>query len=327
VKYELHHGPATEILYQLPERFIRTCVTSPPYYGLRTYTDSDKEIGREDSVGAYVQSIRNTLRSVRRVLTDDGTIWLVMGDVYKNKCLQGVPWRVAFALIDDGWVLRNDVIWHKPNCVPESVTDRLTRSHEYIFFFAKSRRYFFDQDAIREPLAESSIGRRERYLRAIAKYGTPERDDSKHLADGVDQSHAYAGMALGRSPNAYNLKGRNKRTVWEVGLTHYKGNHFATFPEKLVESCILAASQENDTVLDPFSGTATTGVVALRLRRNYIGIDINEEYLKQSEHRLKRQLGEGYDQDGTEELVRQERVFADRQREEIPASLQDGGVR
>jgi DNA modification methylase len=276
------------------------CVTSPPYYGLRDY-GIDEQLGLEDTPELYVQKLVEVFREVKRVLKDDGTLWLNLGDSYSNlnwsygkdkrfetqiniesekkkfgrgiadknlpsKSLMGIPWRVAFALQADGWILRQDIIWHKPNPMPESVTDRCTKAHEYIFILAKSQKYYFDNEAIKEPHTTKPTKlrdrRNERYGRAFL-------------------SPLGAGLRTG-----YGENGRNKRSVWTITTKPFKGAHFATFPEDLVKPCILAGSPKGGVVLDPFCGSGTVGVVCQKLGRDFIGIELNPDYVKMAEKRI-----------------------------------------
>jgi len=254
-------------------------------------------------------------RQIKRVLKHDGTVWLNLGDSYamssirggnkkfscnvgahnhydksikkgkrnipegiKPKDLIGIPWRVAFALQADGWYLRQDIIWHKPNPMPESITDRCTKSHEYIFLLTKSAKYFYDNDAIRKPLAESTVGRYE--------YGWNGNTD----VGNIKASHSGIGKFIGSQKSKDTIiTGRNKRSVWKINTKPYKEAHFAVFPPKLPELCIKAGSSEGDIVLDPFFGSGTTGWVAQRLGRKWIGIELNEEYIKIAKKRFKQQ--------------------------------------
>jgi len=252
-------GDCLETLPMFNEK-ARMCVTSPPYYGLRDYGGEDSQIGQEESPEEYIQRLVEVFREVRNNLTEDGTLWLNMGDSYynyrpgkgqalvqqsvatskqdlPNKCarrgnkleglkekdLIGIPWMLAFALRADGWYLRQDIIWHKPNPMPESVRDRCTKSHEYIFLLSKNQNYYFDVDAIKEPT-------------------------------------------------------RRKRSVWNVTKKPYKGAHFAVFPPELIEPCIKAGSEEGDIIMDPFMGSGTTAMVAKILNRDYIGCELHEKY-------------------------------------------------
>ena len=269
----------------------RMCVTSPPYYGLRNYGGEDKQIGMEQTPEEYIEQLVDVFRSVRDVLTDDGTLWLNIGDTYynyrsdgnypkqtvsrtkqdlpdfspvrgnklhnlKSKDLIGIPWMLAFALRADGWWLRQDIIWNKPNPMPESVKDRCTKSHEYIFLLSKSKHYFYDNEAIKEPVKQD-WGERDR---TSGKYHNPGTGLQPH--SGLTKS--------------YDRK--NKRSVWTVTNKPYKGAHFACFPPDLIEPCILAGSEENDIVLDPFMGSGTTAMVAKKHNRNYLGCELHEDY-------------------------------------------------
>ena len=308
----LYLGDVTEVLREMDAESVQTCVTSPPYWGLRDYGEAG-QIGLESTPGEYVARLVDVFREVRRVLRDDGTLWLNLGDSYvstplgnkdtatsglhgaqgakyaerlltkdnrnarptrlaglKPKDLVGIPWRVALALQEDGWWLRSDIVWSKPNPMPESITDRPTRSHEYVFLLAKSARYFYDHIAVREPLSSTP----EQYLRA----GKSVRDN--HALGAV------AGRPLGPSSFATVPDGRNARSVWTITTKSYAGAHFATFPSDIPERCIMAGSAEGDLVLDPFSGAATTALVARSLGRRAVGIDISAEYLDISAERL-----------------------------------------
>ena len=244
---------------------VQMCVTSPPYFGLRDY-GVDGQIGLEQTPEQYIAAMVEVFRRVRDVLADDGTFWLNLGDSFgPGKQLLGIPWRVALALQDDGWILRQDIIWHKPNPMPESVRDRCTKAHEYIFLLSKSDRYFFDSEAMKEPAVSGATGAAASFKRSGSKreqtipgqgYGThrPEREDV-----------------------AYNQT-RNRRSVWTVATRPYKGAHFATFPPALIEPCILAGSRPGDIVLDPFMGSGTTAAVALQHGRRYLGCELNPDY-------------------------------------------------
>jgi DNA modification methylase len=280
----LWHCDATAAAAQLPSASVQTIVTSPPYFGLRDY-GTDGQMGAEDTVEGYVDGMVGLFRELRRVLSDDGTLWLNLGDSYAGsgapggvsqtlvgtqnsvssagnlrpkpgvaKNLLGVPWRVAFALQADGWILRSDIIWAKPNPMPESVTDRPTKAHEYLFLLAKSPRYYYDAEAV----AEVGAGRTD-----LGKMRYQGRVDPGGWADkGFKESDV-----------------RNKRTVWTVATQPFPGSHFAVYPPELIRPCILAGSRRGDTVLDPFSGSGTTGMVATQEGRRYIGIDLNPDYL------------------------------------------------
>jgi DNA modification methylase len=270
----------------------------------------DSQIGLEETPEIYIAKLVNVFHEVKRVLKDDGTLWVNMGDSYngsggpgnqrdnkvtkgefkkydnpnrditglKHKDLIGIPWMLAFALRADGWWLRSDIIWAKPNPMPESVTDRPTKSHEYIFLLAKAQHYYCDMEAIKEPAAYD--GRKdEQFKGAIKSYDGV-------MPNGQPQSFAQNGHARWNK-DENGLRVRNKRDVWTVTTKPYKGAHFATFPPDLIEPCILAGSRIGDTVLDPFNGSGTTGAVAIKHNRNYIGIELNPDYIKLTEERLK----------------------------------------
>ena len=265
---EILVGDARRILHDMPEGHFDCAVTSPPYWGLRDY-GIEGQIGAERTVDEYIADLVLLFREVKRTLTNDGTLWLNIGDSYtsggrtwrgadsknkgramdyraptpeglKPKDLIGVPWRLAFALQADGWYLRTDMIWNKPNCQPESVKDRPTRSHEYVFLFSKSEKYYYDWQAIMEPAAD------------------PKQ------------------------------KSKNRRTVWNINTEPYPGSHFAVYPRALVRLCVAAGSRENGRVLDPFFGSGTTGVVCNELSRSCVGIELNEEYADLARERLLR---------------------------------------
>lgn len=261
-------GDARRILHEMPDGYFDCVVTSPPYWGLRDY-GIDGQIGAETKVDDYISDLVRLFREVRRTLSDDGTLWLNIGDSYtsggrtwrdadaknkgrameyraptpeglKPKDLIGVPWRLALALQADGWYLRADIIWNKPNCQPESVKDRPTRSHEYIFLLSKSEKYYYDWQAIMEPAAD------------------PKQ------------------------------KSKNRRTVWNINTEAYPGSHFAVYPKALVRYCVAAGSRENGRVLDPFFGSGTTGVVCNELSRECLGIELNPDYAELARERLLR---------------------------------------
>ena len=274
----------------------QTCVTSPPYYGLRDY-GVDGQLGLESSPDEYVAAMVEVFRCVRDVLADDGTLWLNIGDTYaasgmggnpaesayrkqatnvgslisgrkapaglKPKDLIGIPWMLAFALRADGWYLRQDIIWHKPNPMPESVRDRCTKAHEYLFLMAKSERYFFDIEAMKEPA--TNAGKR---------VSLGNKSFSKGQATGAGISASGNGLS-----EFYDVtESRNRRSVWTIATKPYGGAHFATFPPDLITPCILAGSRTGDIVLDPFMGSGTTAMVAQQLGRQYIGCELNESY-------------------------------------------------
>jgi len=294
---------ANSIHIPLADRVAQCCVTSPPYYGLRSYGigAENGEIGLEGMPEAYVEKIVAVFREVRRVLRDDGTLWLVIGDSYasgeigrhdsvqgrvidgkpvtsktkrrqqiklntglKPKDLVGIPWRVAFALQADGWYLRSDIIWAKPNPLPESVMDRPTKSHEYVFLLSKSQKYYYDREAIVEP-STGQNGAAVDFKRTTKDHLIPGQSAIQHRVE--------------RESTDDNGT-RNRRTVWTIPTSPYSGAHFATFPPALVEPCILAGSAKGDIVLDPFCGTGTVGMVAHRHGRRFVGLDLNAQYLE-----------------------------------------------
>lgn len=296
-------GDSLEQLKTLESESVQTCITSPPYWGLRDYGVSG-QLGLEPTPSEYVQKLVLVFDEVKRVLTADGTLWLNLGDSYvgggrggnsqvitgrgkdasmvsrtkeiiglKPKDLVGIPWRVAFALQENGWYLRQDIIWHKPNPMPESVTDRCTKAHEYIFLLSKSQSYFFDNEAIKE--AAKRPGEKQTFGGAKAKNSTIPKGDPR-FRNGSEQ--------WGRE--IVTPTTRNKRSVWTVTTKPFKGAHFATFPPDLIEPCILAGSRKGDTVLDPFFGAGTTGVVAKKHERECIGIELNPEYMEIAKRRV-----------------------------------------
>jgi DNA modification methylase len=304
--YTLLQGHCLEVLRTLPTESVQTCITSPPYFGLRDY-GCDGQIGLESTPDSFVASLVDVFAEVHRVLKSDGTLWLNLGDSYngaasnrtgqngykdgrtnrdkrfstggieglKSKDLIGIPWRVAFALQSYGWYLRQDIIWHKPNPMPESVTDRCTKAHEYIFLLSKSDRYFYDNEAIKEPVSDTSL--------KSAEYGwNCDRPSTKNASMGGTGIHTEK-----MGTRFVNPSGRNKRSVWTVNTKPYKGAHFAVYPTELIRPCVLAGSRPGDVVLDPFNGSGTTGFVSMEERRKYIGIDINTEYLAIAEARIK----------------------------------------
>ena len=329
VEVKIIQGDALEQLQKLPSESAYTCITSPPYYGLRDY-GTNGQIGTEETPEEYIERLTAVFREVRRVLRHDGTLWVNIGDSYagswrgrnadgtaantgdnkrnvgsragtvkkakdscKPKDLIGIPWMLAFALRADGWYLRQDIIWQKPNAMPESVKDRCTKSHEYIFLLSKSRRYFYDAEAISEPIADSSV---KRYQEDISAQKGSLRVQKGKKGPMKAVPPRYGGKKYTENPDAfYRTKSgtmyevrprRNRRDVWTISTASFKGAHFATFPEKLVEPCVLAGSPQGGTVIDPFMGSGTTGVVAKRLGRDFVGIEINPEYCKLAEERI-----------------------------------------
>lgn len=259
----LLHGDALSEASKLPDGSIDCIVTSPPYYGLRDY-GSEGQYGLEESPAAYVETMRALFSELRRALADDGTLWLNIGDSYgKNKNLLGIPWRVAFALQDDGWILRNSIIWEKPNAMPESVTDRLSGRHENIFMFSKSQRYWFDLDPIRQKSEQRK----------------PQPSDKKRPDEAWNSSTGLNPHQGQRTPH---INGKNPGDVWAISTKPFPGSHFAVFPPELPRRAIVAGCKPGGTVLDPFSGSGTTGLVAQENGRKYVGIDISADYLKLS---------------------------------------------
>ena len=311
--FTIHVGDALETLATLPERSVDCCVTSPPYFGLRDYGNEAK-IGLEDTPELFISRLVNVFREVRRVLKDDGTLWVNMGDSYaaqrggthqpaetlaggkhgktdggervnrdrhdgynptrnasaiglKHKDLIGVPWMLAFALRADGYYLRQDIVWSKPNPMPESVTDRCTKAHEYIFLLSKSPKYYYDAGAVAEPLGEGSDVAYRQSLRKNAKYDVKTPYEKNF-------------------PKTFNMETRNKRSVWEVATKPFPEAHFATYPPALITPCIRAGCPVGGVVLDPFTGSGTTGMVALNEGRRFIGIELNSEYAEMARRRV-----------------------------------------
>ncbi len=355
-------GDSLTILRTLPDNLIDCCVTSPPYFGLRDY-QCDGQIGLEKTPSEYVQKLVDVFREVRRILKPSGSLWLNLGDSYagsggmgsfvdnkakkgmsvikdynrsgdvegiKPKNLLGIPWRVAFALQDDGWILRQDIIWHKPNPMPESVKDRCTKSHEYIFLLSKTGKYYYDYKAILEPAAYD--GRADTHFKGSEKYKNSgqtfaeqghERWPNKMQDQTGLHSHEYNPKLIGRTetkmagtgydgdgpglhalhsgyfdnngkPRATvddnGIMARNKRSVWTVSTKPYSGAHFATFPPDLIIPMIQAGCPEKGLVFDPFMGSGTVAETARRLNRHYLGIELNPEYIKLIEKRLHQQV-------------------------------------
>lgn len=322
------NGDALTVLQTLPDCSVHCCVTSPPYWGLRDYGVSG-QLGLEPTPQEYVAKMVDVFREVRRVLREDGTLWVNIGDSYaslprggrkespgvgatqaigpihravkwgsgggtnfhwelpggiKQKDLIGIPWMLAFALRADGWYLRQDIIWHKPNPMPESVTDRCTKAHEYIFLMAKSARYYYDQEAVKETAIGGCL------------HGVTDRTKQRGMADTFKRNNSKRGQAMfgqthgthreDRTDSTYDLYTRNRRSVWTVATKPFKGAHFATFPPDLIKPCILAGCPEGGIVLDPFFGSGTTGVVAEKFGREYIGIDLNPGYCDMASARI-----------------------------------------
>lgn len=311
---DILQGDCLEVIQKIPDQTFHTCVTSPPYWGLRDY-GVDNQLGLEETPEEYVEKMVAVFREVRRVLRDDGTLWLNLGDSYaaqggdtkkgfneryfgkqfesdkqsqthsksvnnitkhpsKPKDLVGIPWMVAFALRADGWYLRSDIIWHKPNPMPESVTDRPTKAHEYLFLLSKQAKYYYDADAVREPPVTKNLPTAE------SMRGKGFHDHKKDLTEG----QRFDGKSTHRK--AVPEAGRNLRDIWTVATAPFKEAHFATFPPKLIEPCIKAGCPVGGTILDPFGGAGTTGLVADRLGRNATLVELNEEYCEIARKRI-----------------------------------------
>jgi len=312
-------GNNIDTLKTLPDGSVDCCVTSPPYFGLRNY-GIEGQIGLEETPEEYIEKLVLIFREVRRVLRDEGTLWINIGDSYagsngngtrqskwpkadcyasetnynlrsmtgrkdtgyKPKDLIGIPWMLAFALRDEGWFLRQDIIWYKPNCMPESVDDRCTKAHEYIFLLTKSPRYFFDNKALQE-IADYD-GRKDTRMKGSEKYREGDYFNKK--------PHTFASRGHERWRQDENGQYiRNKRSVWTVNNKPFTGAHFAVFPEKLILPCILSGCPESGIVLDPFMGSGTTAIVAIKLMRKFIGCEINPEYVKIAEERIANERG------------------------------------
>ena len=294
-------GDCKDTLKQFPRNSAQMCVTSPPYYGLRDYGGEEAQIGQEQTPEEFIDNLVSVFREVRDVLKDDGVLWVNIGDSYynyrpgtgglpkqtvsrtsqdlpeqcnrrankldglKEKDMIGIPWMLAFALRADGWYLRQDIIWHKPNPMPESVKDRCTKSHEYIFLLSKNQNYYYDNEAIKEPVKQD--------------WGTRDRTKGKYHNPGTGLQ-PHSGLT-----KSYERK--NKRSVWTVNKKPYKGAHFATYPEELIEPCILAGSRTGDTILDPFMGSGTTAYMARKHDRHYLGCELHEDYGSLIQKRIK----------------------------------------
>ena len=264
----LHLGDALDVARTLPDESVDCIVTSPPYFGLRDY-GADGQYGTEASPAEYVETMRALFAELRRVLAGDGTLWLNLGDSYgKAKNLLGIPWRVAFALQDDGWTLRQEVIWAKRNCLPDPAIDRPARAHEHVFLFSKRPRYWYDADAIREDSDPAQQAHNERYAREY-------------------EGHTARASTTGQPGNVNNVGihsrpgkgGRPARSVWSISAQPFAEAHFAVMPPELAERCVKAGCKPGGTVLDPFSGSGTTGMAAAKHGRKYVGIDLNADYL------------------------------------------------
>ena len=278
---KLINGDVRQVLSELEPESVQCVVTSPPYWGLRDY-GSDGQLGLEATPEGYIDNMVEVFREVKKVLKRDGTLWLNLGDGYLQKNLVGIPWRVALALQADGWWLRNDIVWSKPNPMPEPVKDRLTKSHEYIFLLTKSKTYYYDHESIKEPYSESSI---QRINQASFNNQTGGSKDYGKVSVHSSNTNSIRGTLEKFKENLGS--GRNRRSVWEITTKSYPGAHFATFPEEIPELCIKAGTKAGDLVLDPFVGSGTTCAVASRLGRESIGIDLSKEYLKLARKRCK----------------------------------------
>jgi DNA modification methylase len=275
-------GDSWVLAKSLPSESLQSIVTSPPYFGHREYSNGSDlqpyELGREKCPDVYVQKLVVLFEELRRALHNSGTLWLNLGDTYRNEQLLGLPWRVALSLQASGWILRSEVIWNKPNAMPSPIKTRPTTAHEHIFLFAKSHDYFYNADAIREPHVTFSAHSKMRGGRNHLgkKNGTPENGKNK----------GNPNLHKGRWDQAFHPLGRNKRTVWDIPLGKFREAHFAVFPEKLVEHCLMASTAEGDLVLDPFMGSGTTAVVAQRLRRHYLGFELLPQYAEMAKNRI-----------------------------------------
>lgn len=306
----IYCGDALTVLKTLPDSSVNCCITSPPYYALRDYGMAD-QIGREETPALYVERLTSIFREVRRVLTPDGTLWLNIADTYagkgnqgealdpkypngrtgqavalngkvegcKAKDMIGIPWMLAFALRADGWYLRSDIIWQKANPMPESTKDRPSRCYEHIFLLSKSRRYYYNAAAVAEPVAETTVRRMKGARSTATKHGS-----------GIPGQQNIQKINLPRAAGTYTDADipqlRNKRDVWQINTVPYRGGHFAAFPPKLAETCLLAGCPPGGVVLDPFLGSGTTAAVAKQLGRHYIGIELNPEYCTLAQKRI-----------------------------------------
>lgn len=350
---KIYNLDCLEGLKPMLDNSVDCCVTSPPYFGLRDY-GTDAQIGLEETPELYVEKMVQVFTEVKRVLKDEGTLWLNLGDSYaggggasghttetknlgtitsnygavksggkkyglKPKDLIGIPWMVAFALRSSGWYLRQDIIWHKPNPMPESVTDRCTKSHEYIFLLSKSQKYYYDHEAIKTQVVDATI---QRMAQQIEKQKGSERVPGKTNGNmkavgpgrkprkGVDTNGGNQASTKGIPAMALNGNGvtghsgyfdaegnligngmANKKSVWTVTTKPFSEAHFATFPQDLIVDCIKAGCPENGIVLDPFMGAGTTAVVSKKLNRNYVGFELNPDYIKIAEKRLYNEIG------------------------------------
>ena len=278
---QIYCGDARSQLEQLPDQLVDVIVTSPPYYQQRNYPD-EAQLGQEATPAEYIEKLTGVFREAHRVLRNTGSIWVVLGDKYSRGELLGLPWRFALALCDDGWILRSDIIWQKPNAMPSSVKTRPTTDHEYVFLLTKQKDYYYDADAIREPHVTFTENSRMRGGRRhfFQRDSTPENG----------KNSGNSNLHDARWDQAFHPQGRNKRTVWSIPLSKCRETHFAVFPEQLVETAVLAGCPAEGVVLDPFLGSGTTAVVAKKLGRKYIGIDCAEVYCQMARRRLEEDL-------------------------------------
>lgn len=352
---QIIQGNCKDQLKLLDAGSVRCCVTSPPYFGLRDYGHAE-QIGLEETPEKFIANLVEVFEEVKRVLTNDGTLWVNIGDSYagsgkggydkredkkmqgtnagsiglnannfstfnlKPKDLIGIPWMLAFALRAAGWYLRQDIIWHKPNPMPESVTDRCTKAHEYIFLLSKSKQYYYDNEAIKTPIQDASVqrllqdienqkgsdrvpGKTNGTMKAVG-HKNMQRQDKNHTfhesrkGSGVDNSAAINGNGVKGHSGNFRPDGTligggmaNKKSVWTITTKPYSEAHFATFPPELIVDCIKAGSVDGDIILDPFSGAGTTAMVARKLNRNFIAIELNQKYIEIANKRLDKELG------------------------------------
>ncbi|MDO5714492.1 MAG: site-specific DNA-methyltransferase [Tissierellia bacterium] len=304
---------ALSALKELPDEIFDCCITSPPYYGLRDYKTKG-QIGREESPEEYLNKLVEVFRQVRRVLKKEGSLWIVIGDSYagtgskkeykdpknvegragqkksitenlkdyKSKDLMGIPWQLALKLRADGWYLRSDIIWHKENAMPESCKDRPSRSYEHIFLLSKSKKYFYNFEAMKEPIKEIS---KKRYMRARGKDNKYLKENTGAKRQSINEAREY-GEYIGDNVPQF----RNKRDIWTINTSAFKGKHYAVFPPKLVEICIQAGCPKGGIVLDPFMGSGTVGMVATLMDRDYIGIEINKDYCQIAKERIENSM-------------------------------------
>lgn len=328
-QHQILVGDCIEMMRTLPDKSVHTCVTSPPYFGLRDY-GVEGQIGLEETPAEFIARLVDVFREVRRVLRDDGTAWVNMGDSYagswgahgrddmgigisaisqrqvmvsqrkakatthaeyKPKDLMGMPWRLAFALQDDGWYLRQDIIWHKPNPMPESTRDRCTKAHEYLFLLSKSRRYRCDMAAIREPAIYGPTPTGVGFGYGFDEIVKPRAKRDSFQRQGSKREQTIPGQSKGthrpdREPSSWDVLTRNKRSVWTVSTHSFKGAHFATFPPELIRPCILAGAPRCGVVLDPFGGAGTTSLVSMQEGRRSILCELNPEYAAMARTRI-----------------------------------------